>query len=48
MTEQQLEQAIQMHLAGVNYSIIASHYNICPTTLRKHLKFYETQKQSGT
>jgi transposase-like protein len=45
MTEQQLKQARMMHDAGVNYSIIASHYNICPTTLRKKLKAYDNKSE---
>ena len=43
MTEQQLQQAIQMRLAGINYSIIASHFSICPTTLRRKLKDFDNE-----
>lgn len=47
MTEQQLKQAQQMHLAGITWEIISRHFKVAPTTLRKHIKHYETQKQSG-
>ena len=45
MTNEQIEQAIQMHLAGITYSIIANHFNVCPTTLRKKLKAYDTNTE---
>ena len=45
MTHEQLKQARMMHNAGVNYSIIASHYNICPTTLRRKLKDFDNESE---
>lgn len=42
LSEHQLQQAKMMNGAGITWAIIASHFNICPTTLRKQLKLYDS------
>ena len=44
MTNEQL-QAKMMNGAGITWAIIASHFNICPTTLRKQLKLYDATNE---
>ena len=48
MNNQQLQQAIQMHEAGINYAVIAAYFKLCPNTLRKQLKDYETPSPNIT
>ena len=41
LTNEQIEQAQQMHEAGITYAIIATYFKVCTTTLRKQMKHYE-------
>ena len=45
MTNEQKEQAIELHNSGVTWSIIASLNNMSTNTLRKHLKDYENTNE---
>ena len=42
MTQQEIEQAIQMHESGVTWELIAAHYKTTLYKLRKQIKTYET------
>ena len=46
LSEHQLQQAKMMNGAGITWAIIASHFNICPTTLRKQLKLYDSTNKT--
>ena len=48
MTKSQLELAIQMHSDGINWTIIANHFQISTSTLRNKLKHYEQSNNSTT
>ena len=48
MTKSQLELAIQMHSDGINWTIIANHFQISTTTLLKLRKHYEQSNNSTT
>ena len=45
MTTEQINQAIQMHQAGITWALVARYFKLDPTTLRKYIKHYETTNQ---
>ena len=40
MTNEQIEQAQQMHTEGISWQIIASYFGVSQSTLLKHRKHY--------
>ena len=47
MTNQQIEQVIQMNEAGMSWKFIADYYNITKYKLNKQLKHYENNKPNS-
>ena len=45
MNEQDLQQAIAMHEAGITWLIVASYFKTTTETLRRKLKQYEQTNQ---
>ena len=43
MTNEQLQQAIQMHDVGIKWELIAAFFKTNTNTLRRRLKQYEQQ-----
>ncbi len=45
MTTEQINQAINMHEAGIKYELIAAFFKTSTTTLRKHIRNHEKTNQ---